>query len=121
MLPDPAKVYDQDDIINSLWQQFGEALSRAKRVFVLGHSLNDSFLLRALEQNVEPFNRIAVTVLARENDPNQLDDSAKPVVDKITRVFPAAAIIPMRFGTSPDAGYPGIRTWQEKLAADDLL
>jgi hypothetical protein len=43
------------------------------------------------------------------------------VVDKITRVFPAAAIIPMRFGTSPDAGYTGIRTWQEKLAADDLL
>jgi hypothetical protein len=54
MLPDPAKVYDQDDIIIAMWREFSEALARAKRVFVLGHSLNDQYLLRALVQNEAP-------------------------------------------------------------------
>lgn len=78
MLPDPDKVYDQDDIIIALWQQFGEALARAKRVFVLGHSLNDRYLLRALLQNVQPLDRIAVTVLADPADPERPDPPPDP-------------------------------------------
>ena len=42
MLPDPDKEYDKDNIINTLWDQFAQALRRAKRVFVLGHSLNNA-------------------------------------------------------------------------------
>jgi len=121
MLPDPAKVYDQDDIINSLWQQFAEALTRAKRVLVLGHSLNDSYLLRALIQNVEPFDRIAVTVLEDEGDQGHPRDSADPVFSKVSQNLVNAAIIPMRFGSSPDAGIVGLRKWQDSLAEKGLL
>jgi hypothetical protein len=102
-------VYDQDDVINSLWQQFAEALARAKRVLVLGHSLNDSFLLRALIQNVQPFGRIAVTVLEDEQDQDQPHHSAGPVLAKISQNLVNAAIVPMRFRSSPDAGIKGLR------------
>jgi hypothetical protein len=121
MLPDPDKVYDQDDVIISLWQQFGEALARAKRVFVLGHSLNDSYLLRALVQNVEPLDRIAVAVLEAGHDDDSLDSSAVPVVAKIQEHLGNAAIIPMRFGSTPDAGRRGIAAWTEKLEGNGLL
>jgi hypothetical protein len=110
MLPDPDKAYDQDDIISAMWQQFEEALARAQRVFVLGHSLNDRNLVRALAQNVEPRNRIAVTVLASEED-DKPDPSVAAVVDKIHNILQGAAVIPMRFGTDPGAGRSGIQTW----------
>jgi hypothetical protein len=32
-----------------------------------------------------------------------------------------AAIIPMRFGSSPDAGIVGLRKWQDSLAEKGLL
>jgi hypothetical protein len=48
MLPDPDKAYDSDPIVYSLWSQFEEALKRARRVFVLGHSLNDRQLVEAI-------------------------------------------------------------------------
>jgi len=121
MLPDPGKVYDQDDIIIAMWREFSEALARAKRVFVLGHSLNDQYLLRALVQNVQPLDRIAVSVLADEHDPAQPHESAGPVLAKISEVLGNAAIIPMRFGGNADAGLPGIRVWTEKLASNDWL
>lgn len=121
MLPDPDKVYDQDDIIISLWQQFGQALARARRVFILGHSLNDRYLLRALIQNVEPLDRIAVAVLEAEGDDGRPDESAGPVLAKVGQFLGKAAIIPMRFGGTPDAGHPGIRAWTDKLDSDGLL
>ena len=102
-------------------QQFAEALARAKRVLVLGHSLNDSFLLRALIQNVQPFDRIAITVLEDEQDQDQPHQSAGPVLAKISQDLVNAAIVPIRFGSSPDAGIKGLRTWQEGLAGDGLL
>lgn len=48
MLPDPEKDYEAEPVIQSLWKQFGEALQRAKRVLVLGHSLSDPGLVEAL-------------------------------------------------------------------------
>jgi len=121
MLPDPAKVYDQDDIIIAMWREFSEALARAKRVFVLGHSLNDQYLLRALVQNVQPLDRIAVSVLADEHDRSQPDQSAAPVIAKITQLLGNAAIIPMRFGSGADEGTVGIRTWAEKLTGNSWI
>jgi hypothetical protein len=102
-------------------REFSEALARAKCVFVLGHSLNDQYLLRALVQNVQPLDRIAVSVLADEHDRAQPDESAGPVIAKITRVLVNAAIVPMRFGSGADEGSVGIRAWAEKLAGNDLI
>jgi hypothetical protein len=121
MLPDPDKAYDQDDVIIAIWREFSEALARAKRVFVLGHSLNDQFLLRALRQNVQPLDRIAVSVLADEHDHKQSDQSAGPVIAKITSQLGNAAMVPMRFGSGADEGFIGIRTWTEKLSEGGLI
>jgi hypothetical protein len=111
MLPDPNKAYDQDDIITAMWQQFEEALARAKHVFVLGHSLNDTYLLRALAQNVEHTNRIAVTVLANELSPGEPDTSAAPVVDKVSNTLHGATAIPIRFGTDDEVAARAIQKW----------
>jgi hypothetical protein len=121
MLPDPDKDYEQDGMIIAMWQEFSSALARAKRVLVLGHSLNDQFLLRALVQNVQPLERIAVSVLGDDQNPPQPHDSAAPVLAKIQQYLGSAAIVPIRFGRNADEGSVGIRTWTEKLATDGLL
>ena len=121
MLPDPEKIYDQDDIINALWREFSTALARAKRVFVLGHSLNDRFLLRALTQNVQPLDRIAVSVLGDDQNPPQPHPSVGPVMAKINQSLGNAAIIPMKFGAGIDEGSVGIRAWTENLGNDGLI
>ena len=119
--PTQTRFYDQDDVINSLWQQFTDALTRAKRVFVLGHSLNDAYLLRALAATLHPFDRIAVTVLENERNDGKPHKSAASTLEKITAHLGNAAIIPIRFGDSPDTGHNAIRVWRDKLAADGLL
>jgi hypothetical protein len=121
MLPDPEKVYDQDDIIIALWREFSTALVRAKRVLVLGHSLNDQYLLRALIQNVQPLDRIAVSVLGDDQNPPQPHPSAGPVMAKISQHLGNAAIIPMRFGSRIDEGSVGIRAWTEKLSGNGWI
>lgn len=65
MLPDPEKNYDQDLTIITLWSEFRSALGRAKKVLVLGHSLNDSYLVRTLSQYVGDPHRVAVCRLRR--------------------------------------------------------
>jgi hypothetical protein len=122
MLPDPDKVYDADDVINSLWDQFQRALRRAKRVFVLGHSLNDRFLLRALTENVQPFDRIAVSVLSDGAGPGGLSEFALPVIDKVRIHFgEAVAIIPMVFGGRGATGAEAIAEWTDRLGRGGLL
>jgi hypothetical protein len=63
MLPDPDTSYDTGPIIATIWQQFEEALTWARMVLVLGHSLHDRALVAALRTQVEPPSRLAVTVL----------------------------------------------------------
>jgi hypothetical protein len=111
MLPDPNKVYGSEPIINSLWTQFQEALSRAKRVLVLGHSLNDAALMQALIENVKPLNRLAVTVLSEMTDGMDLHESAKPVMQKLEEMGPMVANIPMRFGLERWNGEAVLRSW----------
>lgn len=114
MLPDPNKAYASEPVISSLWTQFEETLRRTKRVFVLGHSLNDETIVQALTDNVEPLDRIAVTVLVDSSDPEQPDESAIPVLETIRACLGNAAIVPMRFGDGPDAGQQGIQTWLQR-------
>lgn len=101
MLPDPEKMYGSDDVINTLWGQFTQALSRAKLVFVLGHSLNDKRLVEALLQNVYPVERIMISALpdggnATRFDPNGGPLVSNPGVDKFPETW-----IPMRFQEQP--------------------
>jgi hypothetical protein len=98
MLPDPDKEYDTDSLIDSIWAQFNNALRRARRVLVLGHSLNDTAVVQALRENVETPSDLAVTVLADERDPNEPSKAAAAELERLRRELPGAAMIPMRFG-----------------------
>jgi hypothetical protein len=102
MLPDLDKDYDTDPVISSLWQQFGEALSRARRVLVLGHSLHDEALIERIRGNVDPPERVGVTYL-----PNA--DDSKYMVELVRERLPGAAPLPAQFGA--DTGVEGIREW----------
>lgn len=66
MLPDLKKIYADDLLINNLWSEFDTALSRAKRVFVLGHSLHDVPLADAIGRNVDPA-RVMVAIYGAGN------------------------------------------------------
>jgi hypothetical protein len=61
MLPDIDKTYDGEPVIATLWEQFQLALRRTQRVFVLGHSLHDQALVRALQ--TVPRDRLAIASL----------------------------------------------------------
>lgn len=114
MLPDLEKDYATDPIISTLWDQFAESLSRARRVFVLGHSFHDDALIRALVDNVTPQSRLAVTVLGSPDTPGEpATDEAVSVRDRVLERLPGAAIIPMQFGTTPDLIPSDIRDWAE--------
>jgi hypothetical protein len=114
MLPDPDKAYDSDPIINSLWLQFIDALKRANRVFVLGHSLNDTVLAQALRDHV-PLERLAITVLADSENRGSADESAASQVSQLGATFPGAAIVPIRFGELPVYA-PAIEAWLKRTS-----
>jgi len=112
MLPDPEKAYDSDPVINSLWSQFILALQRTKRVFVLGHSLNDKALAQAIRDNVRA-DRIAITVLGAPPQQDVLDPSAAEMLERLKPDFPSALMIPTRFGEMPIHA-ASIQPWLER-------
>jgi hypothetical protein len=114
MLPDPRKIYDSDDVINLVWSQFVSALRRAKRVFVLGHSLNDAALVRAIAENVEPLDRVGVALLCSPGNEGELDQNAGSVLQTVIDHLGNAAQIPMRFGDGLATGRTGIEKWLER-------
>jgi hypothetical protein len=119
MLPDPHKVYDADDVITALWAQFRQSLQRAKAVLVLGHSLNDQALIDAITSNVDPLERVGVTLLAEEGHPDKTDSSALPTIQKIQEHLGNAGMITMRFGSADDAttlhGLGNLQGWLKRL------
>jgi len=107
MLPDLDKSYDGDPTIDSLWREFGAALARAKRVFVLGHSLHDKALLRVLRDSVESPKRVAVTVY--DNSGEQTDAAA--VAARIREEVPGAVTIPFRFEANRELTSEALQGW----------
>ncbi|MGZ6639065.1 MAG: hypothetical protein ACXVII_40260 [Solirubrobacteraceae bacterium] len=101
MLPDPDKDYNTDPIIATIWQQFEEALTRARIVLVLGHSLHDEALVAALRTLVEPPARLAVTMLPTESrDVAEMTDGAE-VRARVQEMLPGAEILSCRFEQGP--------------------
>jgi len=123
MLPDPDKIYDADDVINSLWEQFREALRRAKAVLILGHSLNDRALVDAIVSNVYPLERVGITLLAEHGQPDKTDESAFPTMKTIEAHLGNAGMITMRFGGDEDStsrGLSNVGGWLKRLSEKDL-
>ena len=110
MLPDPNKVYDSDDVISVIWSQFLDALRRAKKVLLLGHSLNDKELVNAIAANVEPLDRVGAVVLA---------EPEVETMKTIQQNLGNAGLITMRFGTTDEdeqrSGLENLRQWIARL------
>jgi hypothetical protein len=115
MQHDPDQAYNTEPVIRSLWEQFEQALRRARRVFVLGHSLNDRALVESLRKNISPPHRLAVGLLARKDDPGQIDQTATSTINVLREFLPAAGMITVRFGPDPIISAYGVRTWTERI------
>jgi hypothetical protein len=98
MLPDPGKSYDEQPVIIDTWAEFRAALRRAKKVLVLGHSLNDKPLVDALRDNLDHLERLAVAVLPHPNIPDRPHPSAIETFQRVDDQLPRAKVIFMTFG-----------------------
>jgi hypothetical protein len=112
---DDGTLHDTEPVIRSLWEQFDQALRRARRVFVLGHSLNDRALVDSLRRNISPPERLAVGLLARKDNPGHADQSAASTMNILKDSLPAAGMITVRFGADPIISAHGVRTWTERI------
>ena len=92
-----------------------EALRRAKKVFVLGHSLNDTALLNALRTEISPAERLAVAVLGSKADPRQIDEGAKDMLAVFRDYLPKAKVIALRFDEHLQIPQEEINTWYGSL------
>jgi hypothetical protein len=68
LMPDPKKDPGREAGVSALWTEFREALRRATRVFVAGHSLHDSVLVTELRRAMDAGARTGVTVFLDDAD-----------------------------------------------------
>lgn len=113
MLPDLNKLYGDDQVISSLWSQFENALSRARHVFVLGHSLHDEALIQALRTYVPP-GRVMVSVLAPQKYSRDVHDEAQSVLEVIETH--GWQYVPLRFGSDLEDARKRIAEWRDATA-----
>jgi hypothetical protein len=113
VLPDPEKVYE-DVLVSSLWREFEQALRRARRVLVLGHSLADQALVEMLQACVAPTARLCVSVLSDDQDSSRPDPGAASVVELVSERFPEAELLPMRFERNPVLDRDHLSRWAAK-------
>jgi len=103
LLPDPNKDYSLFSFTEEIWRQFREALAAAHHVLVLGHSLNDSALVKELRQIEQA--KLGVTTYPKQ-------DRANPdEVERIRDLLPHCHLIPMDFGPEPQFDSQALRQW----------
>jgi hypothetical protein len=114
MLPDLEKSYANVEVITPVWAEFAQAVRRARRVFVLGHSLHDRTLLQTLRDNVDRPDRIAVTYLSDERERREpAGEEAAEVRNRIGVELEGAHRIPMRFAPDVDLASQDLVRWAE--------
>ena len=102
-----------DSVISALWEAFRLALARAKRVLVLGHSLNDDALAAAIRENAAP-DSVAVSVLAEPNNRTVLSEEGKRMKGWVADKLPSGtATIPMYFDRQygSNGQHSGLEAW----------
>jgi len=98
MLPDPEKDYQSNGTIRDSWTEFRDALRRAKKVLIVGHSLNDKVIVDSLNELVEPVTRVGVAVQGQQGDQNPSRAGAE-LVRRIPELFGATLVtFPLIFG-----------------------
>jgi hypothetical protein len=98
MLPDPDKDYQSNSTIRDTWIEFRNALTRAQKILIVGHSLHDKVLVDSLKELVEPITRVGVAIEGRASD--QLPSRAgAELVKRIPDLFGRTlATFPIQFG-----------------------
>ena len=86
LYPDPDKDPTSDAIVSDLWREFHAALNEVDHVLVLGHSLHDPALVRAIRES-EP-RHLAVTM----HEPSNV------VEERIKSLLPSAIPVSTDFG-----------------------
>jgi hypothetical protein len=107
MLPDLEKAYDGDPTIETLWRELADALVRAKRVLVLGHSLHDEALVQTLRDNLASPELLAVTVYDNPEEPTDASD----VAERVNAELPGAHTVPFRFEANRDFISQPLSAW----------
>jgi hypothetical protein len=110
VLPDPEKVYD-DPIFSAMWPEFLRALDRARRVFVLGHSLHDDALVDALREHVQPLSRLAVGVYPAGASVGGYNFETDDLTLRCRERLPDARIVVCKFGATVDIREDQLNGW----------
>jgi hypothetical protein len=98
-LPELNKTYDTDDLVGATWNEFQQALRRAKSVFILGHSLHDAGLVAAIQDYVTPIKRLAIGVYGSEKNHAQFGHGGEELANRAKELFGSnVQAIPIRFG-----------------------
>lgn len=113
MLPSPNKVYEGDEVIDAIWKTFEEALKRARRVLVLGHSLNDAQIVDAIAKFAAP-GTVAVTVYGHASDPSLPASEDDPTLKIHRDKLPDSMLIPIRFGEENSAHAENLTEWVKR-------
>jgi hypothetical protein len=96
LYPDPEKDPTRDALVDSLWTEFEAALDQVDAVLVIGHSLHDPALQRALESTAK--DKPVVVTYLRADDRNEIRER-----------FPTGAFVPMTFGPEIETHEKGLQ------------
>jgi hypothetical protein len=114
VLPDPNKVYD-GELVQQVWREFEVALEQARRVVVVGHSLNDAALIRALRERVDRLERIAVAVRSTGPNHGEAAPGEAGFETYVREALPGAVLLPMFFGEKLNANCTSqFKTWRDR-------
>jgi len=108
--PGSRKSYAGDAIISTLWDEFSEAIRRARRVVVLGHSIHD----RAIVEVLRTAPALAIFGLADAEQPDQFDAAAEPLLEIVKRDLPHATTVPIRFDGHHSVHGPALDHWLDQ-------
>jgi hypothetical protein len=70
-------------------------------------------LVQTVRDNVEPLDRLGITILTSNDDPSRPDEMAAPVKEMIRNQFGAAGVIPRRFGRDMETADGALQPWLE--------
>jgi len=96
LLPDPDKNYGEDEHFRVVWEEFRKAIESAARILVLGHSLNDAGLCKALKPAIGGRLRVTMCVEGDAGQP-RYEEEAQRIMGLLPDL-PKEALINMKFG-----------------------
>lgn len=102
--------------MSAVWDAFEDLLRRAKRVFVLGHSLHDAVLVESLRRFVGAETWIAIAYLGERDGVGELNgepanEQAYSDRARASALFPKAALVPIVFDAGCEFRSPWLLRW----------